>query len=131
MHEAALKAQAKKMNVESLRSGDQSGESAEVKIAKVLVSLLISIYCQGIPEVKIFRVLLVGGVTSVATTKTTTEYTTKAVLYKHVEIFGLEIYRQRRHKSRDATVLYINNLSIEFKIAKGLFIKLLQSMCPY
>ena len=43
MHEAALKAQAKKMNVESLRSGDQSGESAEVKIAKVPVSLLISI----------------------------------------------------------------------------------------
>ena len=35
MHEAALKAQAKKMNVESLRAGDQSGESAEVKIAKV------------------------------------------------------------------------------------------------
>jgi hypothetical protein len=35
MHEAALKAQAKKMNVESLRSGDQSGESVEVKIAKV------------------------------------------------------------------------------------------------
>ncbi len=35
MHEAALKAQAKKMNVESLRSGDQSGESAEIKIAKV------------------------------------------------------------------------------------------------
>ena len=37
-HEAALKAQAKKMNVESLRSGDQSGESAEIKIAKVLKS---------------------------------------------------------------------------------------------
>jgi hypothetical protein len=36
MHEAALKAQAKKMNVESLRAGDQSGESAEVKIAKVI-----------------------------------------------------------------------------------------------
>jgi hypothetical protein len=35
MHEAALKAQAKKMNVESLRSGEQSGESVEVKIAKV------------------------------------------------------------------------------------------------
>ncbi len=37
MHEAALKAQAKKMNVESLRAGDQSGESAEIKIAKVSV----------------------------------------------------------------------------------------------
>jgi r-opsin len=37
MHEAALKAQAKKMNVESLRSGEQSGESAEIKIAKVPV----------------------------------------------------------------------------------------------
>ena len=39
MHEAALKAQAKKMNVESLRTGDQSGESAEVKIAKVLYNI--------------------------------------------------------------------------------------------
>ena len=37
MHEAALKAQAKKMNVESLRSGEQSGDSAEVKIAKVTI----------------------------------------------------------------------------------------------
>ena len=26
------------MNVESLRSGDQSGESAEIKIAKVLIA---------------------------------------------------------------------------------------------
>ena len=34
-HEAALKAQAKKMNVDSLRSGKESEESAEVKIAKV------------------------------------------------------------------------------------------------
>jgi hypothetical protein len=37
MHEAALKAQAKKMNVESLRSGEQTGDSAEVKIAKVII----------------------------------------------------------------------------------------------
>ena len=42
MHEAALKAQAKKMNVESLRTGDQSGESAEVKIAKVYIMLIQS-----------------------------------------------------------------------------------------
>ena len=34
-HEAALRAQAKKMNVDSLRSGAQSEESAEIKIAKV------------------------------------------------------------------------------------------------
>ena len=34
-HEQALKAQAKKMNVDSLRSGAQSEESAEIKIAKV------------------------------------------------------------------------------------------------
>ena len=40
MHEAALKAQAKKMNVESLRTGDHSGESAEVKIAKVSLELV-------------------------------------------------------------------------------------------
>ncbi len=46
MHEAALKAQAKKMNVESLRAGDQSGESAEIKIAKV------SVRCAGKLKIK-------------------------------------------------------------------------------
>ena len=35
MHEAALKAQAKKMNVDSLRSNADDNESAEVRIAKV------------------------------------------------------------------------------------------------
>ncbi len=36
MHEAALKAQAKKMNVDSLRSNADDGkESAEIRIAKV------------------------------------------------------------------------------------------------
>ena len=35
-HERAMKAQAKKMNVDSLKSGaDQGAESAEMKIAKV------------------------------------------------------------------------------------------------
>ena len=34
-HEKSLRAQAKKMNVDSLRSGAQSEESAEIKIAKV------------------------------------------------------------------------------------------------
>lgn len=36
-HEQAMREQAKKMNVASLRSGDQSGESAEIKLAKVTV----------------------------------------------------------------------------------------------
>ncbi|XP_023330327.1 compound eye opsin BCRH1 [Eurytemora carolleeae] len=44
-HEAALKAQAKKMNVESLRSGDQSGESAEIKIAKVAITNVLLWFC--------------------------------------------------------------------------------------
>ena len=36
MHEAALKAQAKKMNVDSLRSNaDEGKEGAEIRIAKV------------------------------------------------------------------------------------------------
>ena len=35
MHEAGLKAQAKKMGVDSLRSNSDDGESAEVRIAKV------------------------------------------------------------------------------------------------
>merc|ERR1711973_785221 len=39
MHEAALKAQAKKMNVDSLRSSNDDGkESAEVRIAKVAIT---------------------------------------------------------------------------------------------
>lgn len=38
MHEAALKAQAKKMNVDSLRSNANQGESAEVRIAKVAIT---------------------------------------------------------------------------------------------
>jgi r-opsin len=38
MHEAALKAQAKKMNVDSLRSNaDEGKEGAEIRIAKVRV----------------------------------------------------------------------------------------------
>ena len=38
-HEAALKAQAKKMNVDSLRSGGKDNEeSAEIKIAKVAIT---------------------------------------------------------------------------------------------
>ena len=36
-HERELKAQAAKMGVESLKSGGKSDESAEVKIAKVLI----------------------------------------------------------------------------------------------
>jgi len=38
VHEAALRAQAKKMNVESLRSAGSSEESAEMKIAKVAIT---------------------------------------------------------------------------------------------
>ncbi|XP_023334325.1 compound eye opsin BCRH2 isoform X3 [Eurytemora carolleeae] len=45
MHEAALKAQAKKMNVESLRSGEQEGDSAEVKIAKVAITNVMLWVC--------------------------------------------------------------------------------------
>jgi len=37
-HERAMKAQAKKMNVESLKSGAESAESAEMKIAKVAIT---------------------------------------------------------------------------------------------
>ena len=37
-HEKALREQAKKMNVESLRSGPEAEQSAEMKIAKVAVT---------------------------------------------------------------------------------------------
>ena len=45
-HEAALRAQAKKMNVESLRSGGKDDEdSAEVKIAKVAITNVLLWVC--------------------------------------------------------------------------------------
>ncbi|XP_058789766.1 rhodopsin-like [Phymastichus coffea] len=39
-HERGMREQAKKMNVSSLRSGEQSGESAEVKLAKVAITTI-------------------------------------------------------------------------------------------
>ena len=45
-HEAALKAQAKKMNVDSLRSaGKDNEESTEVKIAKVAITNVLLWIC--------------------------------------------------------------------------------------
>ena len=44
-HEMALKAQAKKMNVDSLRSGGDKDESAEFKIAKVAITNVLLWFC--------------------------------------------------------------------------------------
>lgn len=44
-HERALKEQAKKMNVESLRSGDHAEQSAELKICKVAVTNVLLWIC--------------------------------------------------------------------------------------
>ena len=44
-HENALKAQAKKMNVDSLRSAGSSEESAEFKIAKVAITNVLLWFC--------------------------------------------------------------------------------------
>jgi len=45
-HERAMKAQAKKMNVDSLKSGaDQGAESAEMKIAKVALTNVLLWFC--------------------------------------------------------------------------------------
>jgi len=44
-HEKALREQAKKMNVESLRSGDHAEQSAELKIAKVAVTNVMLWIC--------------------------------------------------------------------------------------
>ena len=44
-HEAALRAQAKKMNVDSLRSAGSSEESAEMKIAKVAITNVLLWFC--------------------------------------------------------------------------------------
>ena len=72
MHEAALKAQAKKMNVESLRTGDQSGESAEV------VSLCL-VLCQSIMYMKYLFSKLEE--TNLRFTKKATFYLFKAEAY--------------------------------------------------
>eukprot|EP00088_Acartia_fossae_P045054 TRINITY_DN4816_c0_g1_i1.p1 TRINITY_DN4816_c0_g1~~TRINITY_DN4816_c0_g1_i1.p1 ORF type:complete len:371 (-),score=48.69 TRINITY_DN4816_c0_g1_i1:359-1471(-) len=48
-HEAAMKAQAKKMNVESLRNDKADEESAEVKIAKVAVTNVVLWYLTWTP----------------------------------------------------------------------------------
>merc|ERR1712241_1337994 len=44
-HENALKAQAKKMNVDSLRSAGSSEETAEIKIAKVAITNVLLWFC--------------------------------------------------------------------------------------
>jgi hypothetical protein len=45
IHEAVLKAQAKKMNVESLRSKAPGGEAMEIKITKVNITKLFYSVC--------------------------------------------------------------------------------------
>ena len=44
-HEKSLRAQAKKMNVDSLRSAGTSEESAEFKIAKVAITNVLLWFC--------------------------------------------------------------------------------------
>ena len=44
-HERALKVQAKKMNVDSLRSAGDKEESAEIKIAKVAITNVLLWFC--------------------------------------------------------------------------------------
>ena len=44
-HEKSLRAQAKKMNVDSLRSAGSSEESAEFKIAKVAITNVLLWFC--------------------------------------------------------------------------------------
>ena len=62
MHEAALKAQAKKMNVDSLRSsaGKDSEESAEVKIAKVAITNVLLWFCIWTPYAAVCALPVLG-----------------------------------------------------------------------
>ena len=60
-HEAALKAQAKKMNVDSLRSaGKDNEESAEVKIAKVAITNVLLWICIWTPYAAISALPIFG-----------------------------------------------------------------------
>ena len=60
-HEAALKAQAKKMNVDSLRSaGKDNVESAEVKIAKVAITNVLLWFCIWTPYAAVCALPIFG-----------------------------------------------------------------------
>ena len=60
-HEAALRAQAKKMNVDSLRSGGKEDEdSAEVKIAKVAITNVLLWICIWTPYAAISALPALG-----------------------------------------------------------------------
>ena len=60
-HEAALKAQAKKMNVDSLRSGGKDDEdSAEVKIAKVAITNVLLWFCIWTPYAAVCSLPVLG-----------------------------------------------------------------------
>ena len=60
-HEAALRAQAKKMNVDSLRSaGKDNEESAEVKIAKVAITNVLLWFCIWTPYAAVCSLPILG-----------------------------------------------------------------------
>ena len=60
-HESALRAQAKKMNVDSLRSGGKdSEESAEVKIAKVAITNVLLWFCIWTPYAAVCSLPILG-----------------------------------------------------------------------
>ncbi len=60
-HESALRAQAKKMNVDSLRSGGKdSEESAEVKIAKVAITNVLLWFCIWTPYAAVCALPILG-----------------------------------------------------------------------
>jgi len=60
MHEAALKAQAKKMNVDSLRSNADDNESAEVRIAKVAITNVMLWICIWTPYAFVNMIAVFG-----------------------------------------------------------------------
>ena len=59
-HEKALKAQAKKMNVESLRSAGDKEESAEIKIAKVAITNVLLWFCIWTPYATVVAMPALG-----------------------------------------------------------------------
>ena len=59
-HEMALKAQAKKMNVDSLRSGGDKDESAEFKIAKVAITNVVLWACIWTPYATVVMLAAFG-----------------------------------------------------------------------
>ena len=115
-HEAAMKAQAKKMNVESLRNDANSNEeSAEMKIAKVAVTNVLLWICAWTPYASI---VLIGqfGSRSLLTPLVSQM---PSMLAKTCSCFNPIVYAISHPKFREALQKHLPGLGIGDKVDKS------------